>query len=239
MARNFDLTALRSFVTVADSGGVTRAAAQLNLTQSAVSMQLKRLEEMTGQPLIDRAGRGVALTAQGEQLAGYARRMLALNDEAWGRLTHREFEGEVSFGAPHDIIHPHVPQVLRDFTTAYPRVKVRLHSLMTTELKAMMGRGELDLILTTETDLAPGGEALAREPLVWAGATGGQAWRMRPLRLATSNRCIFKRSAIDALERAGLPWELAVEAYSDTVIHASVSADLGVSVHLAGSVPPN
>lgn len=84
MPRNLDLTALRSFVTVADSGGVTRAALQLNLTQSAVSMQLKRLEESVGQPLLDRSGRGVALTPQGEQLAGFARRMLALNDEAWG-----------------------------------------------------------------------------------------------------------------------------------------------------------
>jgi len=237
MVRTLDLTALRSFVAVADAGGVTRAAVRMNLTQSAVSMQLKRLEEFTGQPLLDRSARTVALTPQGEQLLGYARRMLALNDEAWGRLTSHAFEGEVNFGAPHDVIYPHVPQVLRDFTTAYPRVKVRLHSMMTTELKAMLARGELDLILTTEAEAGPGGEVLAREPLVWAGAPGGQAWRTRPLRFATSNRCIFKRSAIDALEGAGLPWELAVDAFSDAVIEASVSADLGVSVHLAGSVP--
>ncbi|HVL21867.1 MAG TPA: LysR family transcriptional regulator, partial [Amaricoccus sp.] len=84
MARHLDLTALRSFTAVADSGGVTRAATQLNLTQTAVSMQLKRLEEFLGQPLIDRSQRTVTLTAEGEQLLGYARRMLALNDEAWG-----------------------------------------------------------------------------------------------------------------------------------------------------------
>lgn len=237
MPRNLDLTALRSFVAVADARGVTRAAARLNLTQSAVSMQLKRLEEITGQPLLDRTARAGALTPQGEQLLGYARRMVALNDEAWGRLTSRAFEGKVDFGVPHDVIHPHVPGVLRDFAAAYPRVKVRLHSMMTTELKATLGRGELDLILTTETEAGPGGEVLAREPLVWAGAPDGQAWRTRPVRLASGNRCIFKRSAIEALERAGLPWELAVDAFSDAVIEASVSADLGVSVHLAGSVP--
>ncbi|MEE8455847.1 MAG: LysR family transcriptional regulator, partial [Limibaculum sp.] len=81
MARNLDLTALRSFVTVAETGGVTKAAHQLHLTQSAVSMQLKRLEESLAQPLLDRSGRGVALTNQGEQLLSYGRRMLALNDE--------------------------------------------------------------------------------------------------------------------------------------------------------------
>ena len=93
MYRNLDMTALRSFVTVADTGGVTRAAGKLHVTQSAVSMQLKRLEIMLDTDLMERSGRGVNLTAQGEQLLGYGRRMLALNDEAWGRLTHDTYEG--------------------------------------------------------------------------------------------------------------------------------------------------
>src|SRR4028118_150133 len=95
MPRNLDLTALRSFVTVADAGGVTRAAGLLNLTQSAVSMQLKRLEESLGLRLLDRSGRGVSLAPAGERLLGYARRMVALNDEAWARLSTREAEGEL------------------------------------------------------------------------------------------------------------------------------------------------
>ena len=122
MLRNLDLTALRSFTAVADAGGVTKAAAQLNLTQSAVSMQLKRLEESLGLPLLDRSARTIALTAQGEQLLGYARRLLALNDEAWGRLTHPAFEGAIDVGAPHDIIYPQVPRVLQRFVAEYPRV---------------------------------------------------------------------------------------------------------------------
>lgn len=180
MPRNFDLTALRSFVTVADSGGVTRAAGQLNLTQSAVSMQLKRLEDSLGRPLLDRSGRGIALTAEGEQLVGYARRMLALNDEAWGRMTNQAFEGEINFGVPHDVIYPHVPRVVQRFAAEYPRVRVRLHSHYTADLKEMLPRGEMDLIMTTETEVSPGGETLKREPLVWAGAQGGQIWRARP-----------------------------------------------------------
>ncbi len=237
MARNLDLTALRSFVTVSDSGGVTRAAAQLNLTQSAVSMQLKRLEEMTGQPLIDRSGRGVALTPQGEQLAGYARKMIALNDEAWGRLTNQAFEGEINFGVPHDVIYPHVPRAMQRFAAEFPRVKVHLHSSFTSILKAQLDRGEMDLILTTEADLDAGGEVLARQPLVWIGAEGGQTWRLRPVRFASVTRCIFKRPAIDALEAAGLPWELAVDAESFSAIDASVSADLAICVQLASAVP--
>lgn len=237
MARNLDLTALRSFVTVSDAGGVTRAAAQLNLTQSAVSMQLKRLEEMTGQPLIDRSGRGVALTPQGEQLAGYARRMLALNDEAWGRLTNQAFEGEINFGVPHDVIYPHVPRAMHAFAAEFPRVKVQLHSSFTSVLKDQLDRGEMDLILTTEADLDVGGEVLARQPLVWIGAQGGQTWRTRPVRFASVNRCIFKRPTLDALEAAGLPWELAVDAQSFSAVDASVSADLAVCVQLASAVP--
>jgi len=237
MPRNLDLTALRSFVTVADSGGVTRAASQLNLTQSAVSMQLKRLEEATGQPLIDRAGRGVALTAQGEQLAGYARRMLALNDEAWGLLTNQAFEGEINFGVPHDIIYPNVPRAMHRFAAEFPRVRVNLHSTFTATLKYQLSRGEMDLILTTEHDVDAGGEVLARYPLVWVGAQGGQSWRARPVRFASVTRCIFKRDAIEALEAAGMRWVLAVDAQSFSAVDASVSADLAVCVQLESSVP--
>lgn len=237
MARNLDLTALRSFAAVADAGGVTRAAGLLNLTQSAVSMQLKRLEESLGLPLIDRSARTVALTPQGEQLLAYARKMLALNDEAWGRLTHPSFEGVLQMGVPHDLIYPRVPLVMQRFAAEYPRVKLQLHSLYTSGLKELLARGEMDLILTTEPGLDAGGETLSRESLVWTSAVGGQAWRGRPIRFASCGNCIFKRPAIDALERAGIPWELAVDSVSTAAVDASVAADLAVSVQLESAVP--
>jgi DNA-binding transcriptional LysR family regulator len=237
MVRNLDLTALRSFAAVADAGGVTRAAAQLNLTQSAVSMQLKRLEESLGLPLLDRSARTIALTAQGEQLLGYARRLLALNDEAWGRMTDQAFEGELTLGVPQDIMYPNIPRVLRQFAREYPRVKVLLTSDVTIDLRHRFARKEIDVILATEEELGPGGETLLREPLVWAGAVGGQAWRSRPLRFGSTARCIFRRTAIEALERAGIPWELAVDSVSCSAVEVSVSADLGIFVQLASSVP--
>ncbi|MEL6582846.1 MAG: LysR family transcriptional regulator [Pseudomonadota bacterium] len=237
MPRNLDMTALRSFVTVAECGGVTRAAGQLHLTQSAVSMQIKRLEESLNQPLFDRTGRGVTLTAHGEQLLGYGRRILALNDEVWGRMTDQAFEGEIAFGVPHDIVYPHVPLVLQRFAAEFPRVKVQLISSNTRSLHAQMARGEVDLILTTEGPPTKGGETLVTKPLVWVGAPGGAAWRQRPLRLAFENACIFRASVQNALNLADISWEMAVESQQTRTIEASVSADLAVHAAVEGSLP--
>lgn len=239
MPRNLDLTALRSFMAVADAGGVTRAAGFLNLTQSAVSMQIKRLEEMLAVELLDRSARKVALTAAGEQLLGYARRMLQLNDEVFGKLTHDAYEGEVVLGVPHDIVYPVIPQVMQRFNAEYPRMRVTLLSSFTHMLKGQFARGECDVILTTEDTVEPGGETLVELPLVWVGAPGGQAWKQRPLRLAFEHNCIFRTGVQAALDRAGIAWTMAVESDSSRTIEASVSADLAVHTVLAGSEPPH
>ena len=121
--RNLDISALRSFVTVAELGGVTRAAERLNLTRSAVSMQLKRLETAFDQPLMQRHGRGVCLTSEGEQLLGYGRRMVKLNEETWNRMMLEAFESRVSFGVPEDIVRLYVTGMLREFVGAFPRAR--------------------------------------------------------------------------------------------------------------------
>lgn len=139
--RNLDVTTLRSFVAVAELGGVTRAAGFLNLTQSAVSMQLKRLEELLNLSLIDRSSRAVSLTASGEQLLSYARRMVSLNDEVMSRLTDQSLEGEITLGVPHDIVYPAVPKVLQMFNASFPRMKVQLLTSYTRELKDQYRRG--------------------------------------------------------------------------------------------------
>ena len=236
MPRNLDMTALRAFVTVAETGGVTRAAGQLHLTQSAVSMQIKRLEESIGLSLLERAGRGVALTAHGEQMLGYGRRILALNDEVWARMTDQTFEGEVTFGVPSDIVYPHVPTILQRFAAEYPRIKVNLISSYTSRLKRQMQRGEVDMILTTETDLGAGGETLQRAQMLWVGSPGGNMWKSRPARLAFNHSCIFRGFAQKALDDAGIHWEMAVESDSIRTVEASVSADLAIHAALEGTV---
>ncbi len=235
--RNLDVTTLRSFVAVADSGGVTRAAGFLHLTQSAVSMQLKRLEEMLGLDLLDRSGRGIALTASGEQLLTYARRMVSLNDEVITRLTDQAFEGEITLGVPHDIVYPFIPRVLQQFNTAFPRVKVHLIASFTKGLKEQYEKGEADLILTTENGLNGGSETLANMPLRWIGAHGGSAWRQRPLRIAFCRHCTFRPHVIEALDIAGITWEMAVDTESDRTIEATVAADLAVSGVIGGTEP--
>ncbi|AXI47497.1 LysR family transcriptional regulator [Sulfitobacter sp. SK012] len=237
--RNLDITTLRSFIAVADSGGVTRAAGFLHLTQSAVSMQLKRLEEMLGLDLLDRSGRTVALTASGEQLLAYARRMVALNDELVSRLTDHEFEGTVSLGVPHDIVYPAIPQVLKQFNAAYPRVRVLLESSHTRVLKDLFAKGSCDIIMTTETTCDAGAVTLATRPLMWIGAPGGVAWRQRPLQLAFGRLCTFRPNVVAALDEAGITWQVLVETESDRTIEATVSADLAVHSMIEGTEPPH
>lgn len=237
MARNLDLTALRSFVAVADAGGVTRAAGFLNLTQSAVSMQLKRLEEGLGIALLDRSARTIALTPMGELLLSYARRMLALNDEIYGRMTSTDYEGEITLGVPSDIIYPAIPLVLQRFAKAYPRLRIKLISSNTNRLKAQHARGEVDIILTTEPEGTPGHQTLTRRKMIWIGAPNGQAGRARPLRLAFSNTCLFRTIAQQSLDVAGMPWEMAIEGDGQTAIEATVSADLAVHASLEGTEP--
>ncbi len=240
MMRNLDITTLRSFVAVADTGGVTRAAALLHLTQSAVSMQLKRLEELLDVKLLDRSGRGIALTANGELLLGYARKMVTMNDELVGRLTDQAFEGSVALGVPHDIVTPVIPQVLKRFNAMYPRVRVDLVAANTRDLQTAYDKGEFDLILTTETTAASSatkGELLHEMPLAWVGSVDGVLWRERPLRLGFERSCIFREVAIKALDAAGITWDMAVETDSDRTIEATVSADLAVGVVLDGVQP--
>ena len=237
MMRNLDVTTLRSFVAVADTGGVTRAAGFLHLTQSAVSMQLKRLEDMLGLDLLDRSGRTVALTASGEQLLTYARRMVSLNDEVITRLTDQAFEGAITIGVPQDIVYPAIPRVLQQFNVAFPRVRVQLVTTFTRSLKEEFAKGELDLILTTENDAVAEAETIAERPLRWIGAPGGSAWRQRPLRIAFCRYCTFRPRVIEALDGAGINWEMAVDTESDRTIEATVTADLAVHSVIEGTEP--
>ena len=238
MPRNLDLTALRAFVTVCETQGVTSAAQRLNLTQSAVSMQLKRLEEALELTLLDRSNRTMAPTAVGQQLLSYATRLLALNDEAWTRLTARDYVGELNLGVPHDIMYPAIPQVLRQFNASFPRMKLKLLSSYTKVLHRQFAAGEVDVILTTEDHLSAGGETLVRRPQVWIGAIGGLAYKSRPLPLAFQRDCNFRSMAVRELDARGIPWEIVIDTDSSRTVETSISADLAIHVVVEGTEPP-
>lgn len=237
MPRNLDVAALRSFIAVADSGGVTKAAKRLHLTQSGVSMQLKRLEESLSAELFAREGRGVVLTKTGEELLADARRLVSLNDAIWERMTAPPPEGELTIGMPHDIVFPIAPLVLKRFNADYPGVRLSLISPNTAELLRLFEEGSCDVILTTEQAGVGTGETLSTKPLVWIGAPGGRAWRRRPTPLAFSPNCIFRKVAFDALERSGHGWEWTISTGSDDAIDAAIAADLAISAMMSGSAP--
>ncbi|WP_127900893.1 LysR family transcriptional regulator [Solirhodobacter olei] len=237
MARNLDMTALRAFVAVAECGGVTKAAGVLNLTQSAVSMQVKRLEEAMGRALFHRGGRKLTMSGEGEQVLSYARRMLALNDELLARLSDEACCGELRLGVPDDIVYPHIPGVLKRLAREFPRTRITLISNYTNGLREGFAKGEYDVILTTEDRPDPAAEVLTECDLVWVGAEGGCAWQQRPLRLALEEQCIFRPLALAALEQAGIAWEMGSSGRNCEVMGATAAADLAVTARLRWAVP--
>lgn len=248
MVRNLDIAALRSLVAIADTESVTKAAAQINLSQSAVSMQIKRLEETFDTKLLHREGRGIALTAVGEHLVSYARRLIAINDETWARLTNDDYEGDVVFGVPVDIVYPNVPYILKRATALYPRIRLSLVSSLTKLLKRRLKDGDIDLILTTEDRPHKGGETLQQIEHHWCGAINGKAHLGRPLPLSICHHCSQKQGVIKTLDAANVPWKLFGDTDSEITVDAIVSADLAVTPKIyipqncaalpAGVLPP-
>ena len=239
MHRNLDIGTLRTLVSVVDLAGVTKAANKLNLTQSTVSMQLKRLEETLGRPLVVRDGRVMRATSQGEQLVSYARKLLAMNDEIVDRLTNSDSAGELRFGIPHDIVEPHIPGLLKKFVHRYPKVSVSLSVDNTRMLLQEFNAGRFDIILTTELETGIGGTLLLERDLVWTGAIDGRAWQQDPLPLAFTETCMFRKPAIDALDKAGIIWTDAVDTgknYDSGFI--ACAADLGVRADIEGFRAP-
>jgi len=229
---NLDLGTLRSFVTIADSGSMTRAAGRLFMTQSAISMQIKRLENSLGMSVFDRSAQGMSTTSEGEQLLHFANQMLAINDEAMGRLTSPDYEGQIRLGAPGDVIYPHIPVILKEFGRDFPRVQIKLSSGPTVNLKSQFNQGLLDVMLTTEQVASPGGSVISNQQLVWTGAVDGTAWKKRPVPLGISKNCAFRSSAIKLLDDAELKWIDVVASEDDTAALAMVSADLCISAQM-------
>ena len=230
--RNLDVSSLRSLIAIADAHGVTRAAERVSLTQSAVSMQIKRLEQQTGQPLLQKDGRGVVLTPAGEQLLAYARQIVAINDEAWRRMTEEDFADELRVGVPADVVYPLVPEVLRRVREQMPRVRVRLVSALTCDLRERFDSGELDLMIGTEDHVDAGGETLRLATQHWCGAVDGTARLRTPLPIAACNHCALLPGIERSLTAVRRSWERISDTGSDEVVHALVSADMAVGTIL-------
>jgi len=240
MARDLDISLLRAFAAVVETGSVTAAARLLNRTQAAVSQQIKRLEEQLGSELFDRSHKRVSLAPAGERLLAHATRLVALNDETWGLMTTPHYQGEVRLGVPCDIVPTYGPAILRRFGAAWPEVRVSLSIGDSAELLAELEHGEIDLTLTTELQpISRHGETLRRDRLVWVTGPGSDAHRRNPLPLAIgATTCRFRPVVLEALRRAGRDWRFVLEVTSQEAANATVLAGLAVNATLSASVAP-
>jgi len=240
MPHNLDVSLLRAFVAVVDTGGMTAASGVLNLTQAAVSQQIKRLEETLGEELITRDRRGVTLTGAGERLFGRAKRLLAMNDEIWTEMTTPEFEGEIRLGIPSDIITTYLPAFLKDFARRYPRVQITLQSGSSASLRERLAAGKVDVVMATEVACDADGENLVMDRLVWVGARGGEAAWQRPLPVSIGcSDCAFRAPIREVLQKAGIEWRSVSEVTNTSAQVATVAADIAVMAWMASTVPNN
>ncbi|AQH01678.1 LysR family transcriptional regulator [Burkholderia sp. KK1] len=243
----FDLAVLRSFVTGMDLGSFAKAADRVGRSTSAVSAQLRKLEEQAGAALFRKSGRGLALTDAGEVMLAYARRLVDLNDEAAAAIHGVDLEGWIRLGLQEDFGEVVLPDVLGRFARAHPKVRIEARVGRNTELLERIDSGQLDLALawgatsvTGESNAAMIAEPIAEPRMRWI-ASSAVPWHFdadEPLPLIAFDRpCLFHSAAAAALDRAGIKWRVAFTSPSLSGLWAAAAAGLGVTVRTSYGLP--
>lgn len=240
MSTNLPTELLRTFVAIADTGNFSQAAELVHRTQSAVSMQIKRLEELVDKPLLKRDSRHSSLTADGLTLLNYARRILRLNEEAVSLLTRPELSGWVRIGLPDDYATRFLPDILAGFSRTHPRVQVEVTCEPSVQLRKRIKMQELDLAMTTSSGPEEGDALLlSREAVVWATSEQHLPHEETPLPLALfPEDCYFRTWAISALEKVNIDYRVAYTSPSIMGIQAAVTAGLAVTAISQSIIPP-
>ncbi len=235
---DLDLDLLRGFVTVAERGGFTAAGLALGLTQSAISLKVKRLEELLGKPVFTRGAKQVVLTREGETLLTYARRMLALNEEAVRRFVAPPIAGKLRLGVADHFVPRHLAPALARFARTWPELRIEVEVGRSHELRAALAREELDLVLGKRRDGETEGRVIFTEAVVWVAAPDFELARERPLPLAMLPQgCMFRDRALTALARAGLAAEVVYTSPSLMGIAAAAQAGFALSVMGRAGLP--
>jgi DNA-binding transcriptional LysR family regulator len=233
-----DLDVLRTFVTGHDLGTFAAAAERLGRSQSALSLQLRKLEAQTGEVLLRKDGRGLALTPAGEIMLSYARRLIELNDEAVTAVRGTAVEGWVRLGLVQDFAESWLPALLGRFARAHPGVRVEARVDRGAILADAVAKGDLDLALVWGDLPGPHRTELAGMPIVWVGPPQHALAAARPVPLVTFEPpCVFRDAAVRALDRAGIPWRVTFTSPSLAGLWAAVEAGLGVTPRTRQSVP--
>lgn len=238
-APDLDIDLLRCFATVAGTGGFTAAGHALGLTQSAISLKVKRLEELVGKRVFDRTSRALSLTRDGEVLLAYARRLLALNDEAVRRMVAPPVAGRLRLGVADHFVPQHLAPILARFARTYPDVRLEVEVGRSQELRAACERGALDLVIGKRREGELAGTPIWTAALAWVAAEDWQApdpGRPLPVAMLPAG-CMFRDRALALLGQAGVAHELVYTSASLLGVIAAAQAGLAVTVLGQGSLP--
>jgi DNA-binding transcriptional LysR family regulator len=239
MTVNLDLSVLRTLVAIVRNGSFARAAERVGRSESAVSLQLKRLEEQVGQKMFHRAGRNMVLTDAGERMLAYAERLIALNDEAVIEAAGLRLEGPVRLGVPPDFAETWLPTALARFVRICPAVDIQTTVERSPALLALFSRGELDLAMSFATGQPEHARWSGSIPMAWIGTRSYVRRAEDPVRLAVFDPpCLFRAAATAALDNHGISWTVDFKSSSLASLWAAVAAGLGITVRTPVGLPP-
>ncbi len=249
---DIDINLLRTFIVLAETLSFTRTAERVYRSQSAVSMQIGKLEELLGCKLFQRNKRNVRLTVEGERLRGYASQLTKLSDNLVDWFNEPDVEGDINFGSPEDFATFYLPEILADFVKAYPHVALNVNCDLTLTLIKDFEKKKYDLIVIKQEPRKIHRDAIPlwREQLVWVGSdpadrdktfkktikkycdSGGSL----PLVLSPLP-CVYRKGAIEALDKIGIAWKVVYTSPSFAGAIAAVKAGLGFTVFPRNMVP--
>jgi DNA-binding transcriptional LysR family regulator len=239
MPAMIDVDQLRTFIAIAETGSFTKAAEVVNKTQSAVSMQMKRLEERIERPIFARDGRASKLTEDGQRLLDYARRIVKLNIETLAAFSDAELSGRVRLGVPDDYADRYLPEIMARFSRAYPSVELTVVCEPSIDLLDRIDANELDLAIVTNCESKRASETFRSERLLWVTSNRHPTHLEERLPLALGRpTCSWRRTAIERLEAVGRPHRILFSSSSAGAVAAAVLSGLAVSVLAESGLRP-
>src|SRR3954465_2640118 len=226
-----DIDQLRTFIAISETGSFTRAADVVHKTQSAVSMQMKRLEERLGRPIFARDGRSSKLTEDGERLLDYARRIIKLNVEALAAFDDKELVGRVRLGLPDDYADRYLPEIMARFSRAYPGVELTVMCQPSVDLVTRIDANDIGLAIVTDCGTPRASETFRRERLLWVTSNRHSTHLEEPLPLALGRTtCGWRRAALECLETIGRPHHVAYTSANASAVASAVLSGLAISI---------
>jgi DNA-binding transcriptional LysR family regulator len=237
--QTLDLALLRTLLAAVESGSFAAAARRVGRSESAVSLQLKRLEEQIGEPVFVRAGKQMTLTGAGTRLVEYARRLLDLNDEALSAMSDNSIEGTVTLGVPHDVAETWLPAVVAGFRRSHPSATLKVVEGRSAVLLSRLADRQIDLAVVFSTGTPANALWSSNLPMVWIGRNDFNLKQNEPLQLAAFDPpCFFRAAAIASLESADIDWSIGYASNTLPDLWSAVNLGLGIAVRTPAAVPP-